>query len=48
MTRFPAEELLVAGARYSTAAGTLPTTRDIQSHLNTGRARREYVAAGRQ
>jgi len=48
MTRFPAEELLVAGAHYHTASGPLPTTRDLQSHLNHGRARREYVVAGRQ
>ncbi len=34
ITRFPAEELLVAGTRYFTAAGPLPTTRDAQSHLN--------------
>src|SRR5438270_2903487 len=48
MTRFPAEELLVAGSHYYTASGPLPSTRDIQSHLNKGRARREYVVAGRQ
>ena len=35
ITRFPAEELLVAGARYYTATGPLPTTRDAQSHRNT-------------
>ncbi|HEX8917684.1 MAG TPA: M24 family metallopeptidase, partial [Chloroflexota bacterium] len=34
MTRFPAEELLVAGSRYHTVAGWLPTTREIQSNLN--------------
>jgi len=34
ITRFPAEELLVAGVRYYTASGPLPTTRDTQSHLN--------------
>ena len=34
ITRFPAEELLVAGTRYFTAAGPLPTTREAQSHLN--------------
>jgi Xaa-Pro aminopeptidase len=34
ITRFPAEELLVAGHRYYTAAGPLPTTREVQSHLN--------------
>ncbi len=34
ITRFPAEELLVAGNRYYTAGGVLPTTREIQSNLN--------------
>ncbi len=34
ITRFPAEELLVAGVRYYTATGPLATTRDTQSHLN--------------
>lgn len=34
ITRFPAEELLVAGSRYFTATGPLPTTRDTQSNLN--------------
>jgi Xaa-Pro aminopeptidase len=34
ITRFPAEELLVAGGRYFTAGGTLPTTRETQSNLN--------------
>ena len=34
ITRFPAEALLVAGARYYTATGPLPTTRETQSHLN--------------
>jgi hypothetical protein len=35
ITKFPAEELLVAGPRYFTASGALPTVRDSQSHLNT-------------
>ena len=35
ITRFPAEELLVAGVRYYTATGPLATTRETQSHLNT-------------
>ena len=35
MTRFPAEELLVAGSRYHTVSGPLPTTREMQSNLNT-------------
>src|SRR2546421_6377636 len=34
ITRFPAEELLIAGVRYYTATGPLPTTRETQSHLN--------------
>lgn len=35
ITRFPAEELLVAGVRYYTAGGPLPATRETQSHLNS-------------
>src|SRR5258708_27737294 len=35
ITRFPAEELLVAGERYYTAGGSLPATRETQSHLNS-------------
>ncbi|KRF37900.1 M24 family metallopeptidase [Nocardioides sp. Soil805] len=35
ITKFPAEELLVAGKRYFTTGGALPTLRDSQSHLNT-------------
>lgn len=38
ITRFPAEQLLVAGTRYYTAAGPLPTTRETQSNLNRGGA----------
>ncbi len=34
ITRFPAEQLLVAGQRYYTATGPLPTTRETQSNLN--------------
>jgi Xaa-Pro aminopeptidase len=34
ITRFPAEELLVAGQRYYTAGGPLETTRENQSNLN--------------
>src|SRR5574337_437420 len=34
ITRFPAEQLLVAGNRYHTATGPLPTTRETQSNLN--------------
>jgi Xaa-Pro aminopeptidase len=35
ITKFPAEELLVAGQRYFTVNGPLPTLRESQSHLNT-------------
>jgi len=34
ITRFPSEKLLVAGTRYFTAGGPLPTTRETQSNLN--------------
>ncbi len=34
ITRFPAEELLVAGQRYQTVTGPLPTMREHQSNLN--------------
>jgi len=34
ITRFPAEDLLVAGNRYYTVGGTLPLERESQSHLN--------------
>ena len=34
ITRFPAEELLVAGAHYFTVNGPLTTRRETQSHLN--------------
>ncbi len=39
ITKFPAEELLVAGKRYYTVGGTLPTVRNSQSHLNTAAGR---------
>src|SRR4051812_29353774 len=35
ITKFPAEELLVAGQRYYGVNGPLATERDSQSHLNT-------------
>ncbi|MBX3098668.1 MAG: aminopeptidase P family protein [Salinibacterium sp.] len=35
ITKFPAEELLVAGQRYYTVGGVLDQSRDSQSHLNT-------------
>jgi Xaa-Pro aminopeptidase len=39
ITRFPAEELLVAGQRYFTSSGPLPAVRESQSHLNTAEGR---------
>lgn len=36
MTRFPAEELIVAGAGYASVGGFLPTVREPESHLNAG------------
>jgi hypothetical protein len=41
ITKFPAEELLVAGRKYWTAGGALSTVRDSQSHLNTAAGRAE-------
>ena len=35
ITRFPAEELMVAGKPYYTVGGSLPLERETQSHLNT-------------
>jgi Xaa-Pro dipeptidase len=37
ITKFPAEELLVAGPRYFAVSGPLPAARESQSHLNTAR-----------
>ncbi len=34
ITRFPAEELLIAGTRYYTSVGALPGIRETQSNLN--------------
>ena len=50
ITRFPAEELLVAGTRYYTAAGSLPATRETESHKNRPQAtapRERVVASAR-
>jgi len=41
ITKFPAEELLIAGQRYWTVGGELPTLRESQSHLNTMAGRGE-------
>jgi Xaa-Pro aminopeptidase len=38
ITRFPAEELPVAGRHYFFASGRVPGTRDVQSHMNGGDA----------
>lgn len=35
ITKFPAEQLLVAGQRYYTTGGLLPLERSAQSHLNS-------------
>ena len=43
ITKFPAEELLIAGQRYWTVGGELPTLREAQSHLNTTAGRGEAV-----
>ncbi|HEY4028483.1 MAG TPA: Xaa-Pro peptidase family protein [Candidatus Dormibacteraeota bacterium] len=37
ITRFPAEDLLVAGQRYWTVSGPLPATREVESHRNRTR-----------
>jgi len=42
ITKFPAEELLVAGKRYYATGGELPLERDSQSHINN----RGQAAAG--
>lgn len=46
ITKFPAEELLVAGKRYYTVDGPLSATRDSQSHLNTPEGRGEKSSSG--
>jgi Xaa-Pro dipeptidase len=45
ITKFPAEELLVAGRKYWTAGGALDTLRESQSHRNTAAGRGERVPA---
>ncbi|HET9894138.1 MAG TPA: Xaa-Pro peptidase family protein [Streptosporangiaceae bacterium] len=45
ITRFPAEELLVAGQRFWTAGGPLNTLRESQSHRNTAAGRGETRVA---
>jgi Xaa-Pro aminopeptidase len=46
MTRFPAEELLVAGVRYISTGGPLNGVRDTQSHKNLDYAGVNYGGAG--
>ena len=41
VTKFPAEDLLVAGQRYFSVGGPLTTLRESQSHLNTAAGRGE-------
>jgi Xaa-Pro aminopeptidase len=41
ITKFPAEELLVAGRQYWSVGGPLPAVREAQSHLNTAAGRGE-------
>jgi Xaa-Pro aminopeptidase len=41
ITKFPAEDLLVAGSRYIAVGGPLTLERDSQSHLNTAWGRGE-------
>src|SRR3954447_7793097 len=41
ITKFPAEDLIVAGQRYYSLAGQLPLVRNSQSHLNTPEGRGE-------
>jgi Xaa-Pro dipeptidase len=43
ITKFPAEDLLVAGRKYWTAGGALNTLRESQSNLNTAAGRGEIV-----
>ncbi|MBN9607712.1 MAG: aminopeptidase [Actinobacteria bacterium 69-20] len=45
ITKFPAEELLVAGRRYWSVSGPLPSIRESQSHLNTAAGRGEKKGA---
>jgi len=46
ITKFPAEELLVAGRTYWTVSGPLDTLRESQSHLNTVAGRGDAVPPG--
>ena len=46
ITKFPAEDLLVAGRRYWTVGGHLDTLRESQSHLNTVAGSKAASATG--
>jgi hypothetical protein len=45
ITRFPAEELMVAAGGYQTVYGALPETQEFQSHLNRAADREPTPAA---
>ena len=45
ITRFAAEDLLVAGRRYFTVNGPLPLSRWTESHMNTGYGEKVATAA---
>ena len=47
ITRFPAEQLMVAGHRYYAATGPLPATRETQSNLNRVVTTDRVVASAR-
>jgi Xaa-Pro aminopeptidase len=47
ITRFPAEELLVAGGRHFTVGGGLPAIRETQSNLNNPRIADAVVDSAR-
>jgi len=47
LTRFPAENLPIAGKRYYSSAGPVAFEREIQSHLNQPKDReQELVSTG--
>src|SRR5512143_2202760 len=46
MTRFPAEELMVAGVKYYTATGARSNARDTESHKNLDPSGANYGGAG--
>ncbi len=41
ITKFPAEDLLIAGKRYWTVDGPMASVREAESHLNTSAGRGE-------